>query len=34
MSIYRYFIFCWRYDDWPAEVTDQSLPAGLIADEL
>jgi len=34
MTIYRYFMFCWRYSDWPAPAADERLPDGLISDEL
>lgn len=34
MSIYRYFIFCWRHQDWPTPVTQDPLPSGLLGDEI
>jgi hypothetical protein len=34
MSIYCYFIFCWRLQDWPSPATQEPLPGGLIGDEI
>ena len=34
MSIFEYFMFCLREQQWPAPVTDNQLPAGLFSDEL
>lgn len=34
MSIFNYFMFCLREQQWPAPVSDSQLPDGLLNDEL